>query len=117
VTRRDIYRYFNDTGEAGVDVVLLGLADHLATWGPNLGEERWRNRLEVAELLLHHYFDQSQEVIAPQLPIDGHDLMGVLDLEPGPEIGRLLDLLREAVAAGQVETREEILDLARDSVG
>jgi hypothetical protein len=116
VTRRAIYRYFHDTGDAGVDTVLLSLADHLATWGPNLQEARWTNRLEVAELLLHHYFEQPEEVIDPQLPVDGHDLMRALDLEPGPEVGRLLDLLREAVAAGEVETCEEVLDLARRSV-
>ncbi len=116
VTRRAIYRYFRDTGETGIDTVLLSLGDHLATWGPNLREERWTNRLELAELLLYHYFEQPEEVIAPQLPVDGYDLMRVLGLEPGPEVGRLLDLLREALAAGEVETREELLDLARESL-
>jgi len=115
VTRRAIYRYFRDTGDAGVDTVLFSLADHLATWGPNLRPARWEDRLDVAALLLHHYFEQRQETVDPQLPIDGHDLMQALDLEPGPEVGRLLDLLREAMAAGEVETREEMLDLARES--
>ncbi|MDY7080328.1 MAG: HDIG domain-containing protein, partial [Chloroflexota bacterium] len=49
VTRRAVYRYFRATGCAGVDVVLLSLADHLAIWGPNLREHRWARRLEVAE--------------------------------------------------------------------
>ena len=115
VTRRAIYRYFRDTGDAGVETVLLSLADHLATWGPNLREGRWAKRLETAALLLDHYFERPQQSVSPQLPIDGHDLMRVLDIEPGPEVGRLLDLLREAVAAGEVETREEILELAQKS--
>lgn len=117
VTRRAVYRYFRDTGDAGVDVVLLSLADHLATWGPNLRGARWAARLEVAELLLYHYFEQPQASVRPQLPVSGHDLMRALDLPPGPEIGRLLDLLREAVAAGEIRTREEALDLARESAG
>jgi putative nucleotidyltransferase with HDIG domain len=113
VTRRAIYRYFRDTGDAGVDIVLLSLADHLATWGPNLRDERWMRRLEVAELLLHHYFERRAETVAPELPVDGHDLMGELDIEPGPQIGLLLDSLREAMAAGEIETREDALALAR----
>jgi len=117
VTRRAVYRYFRDTGDAGVDAVLLSLADHLATWGPNLREARWADRLKVAELLLYHYFEQPRASVDPRLPVDGNDLMRVLDLGPGPEIGRLLELLREAVAAGEVTTREEALDLARESVG
>jgi putative nucleotidyltransferase with HDIG domain len=111
-TRRAIFRYFRDTGDAGVETVLLSLADHLATWGPNLDEQRWLRRLEVAELLLHHYFERRLETVDPRLPVDGNDLMSALDLEPGPEIGLLLDALREAVAAGEIDTRREALDLA-----
>jgi putative nucleotidyltransferase with HDIG domain len=114
ITRRAIYRYFRDTGDAGIDIVLLSLADHLATWGPNLREARWMRRLEVAELLLYHYFEQREETVAPQLPIDGHDLMRELGLEPGPEVGLLLDALREAMAGGEIETAEEALMLARE---
>ena len=44
VTRRAVYRYFRATGCGGVDVVLLYLADHLATCGPNLQEDRWARR-------------------------------------------------------------------------
>jgi hypothetical protein len=38
--------------------------------------------------------------------------MRELGLEPGPEIGLLLDAIREAVAAGEITTREEALELA-----
>ncbi|MGD2105422.1 MAG: HD domain-containing protein, partial [Anaerolineae bacterium] len=113
VTRRAMYRYFRATDDVGVETVLLSLADHLATWGPSLREERWARRLNVAELLLYHYFEEPEQLVNPELPVDGHDLMRVLELEPGPEIGRLLDLLREAVAAGEVSTQQEALDLAR----
>jgi len=113
VTRRAVYRYFRATGCAGVDVVLLSLADHLATWGPNLQERRWARRLEVAEILLTHYFERREETVAPPPLVTGHDLMAELGLVPGPEIGRLLEALREAQAAGEVRTREEALALAR----
>ena len=33
-THRAIYRYFRDCGEAGIDILYLSLADHLATRGP-----------------------------------------------------------------------------------
>lgn len=116
ITRRAIYRYFRDTGDAGVDTVLLSLADHLATWGPGLRKESWARRLDVAETMLFHYFECPDQTIAPSLPIDGHDLMQSLNLEPGPEIGRLLNVLREAAAAGEIETRAEAIALAREAV-
>ncbi len=112
VTRRAAYRYFRATGDGGVEVVLLGLADHLATWGPNLQERRWTRRLEVAETLLTHYFERHEETVAPPPLVTGHDLMAELGLDPGPEIGRLLEALREAQAAGEIETQDEALALA-----
>jgi len=113
VSRRAVYRYFRATSCAGVDVVLLSLADHLATWGPDLEERRWARRLEVAETLLAHYFERHEETVAPPPLVTGNDLMVELGLDPGPEIGRLLEALREAQAAGEVKTREEALALAR----
>ncbi len=116
VTRRAVYRYFRATGDAGVEVALLSLADRLATWGPHLQGYRWPRHLEVAEMLLTHYLERYEETIAPPPLVTGHDLMAELGLEPGPEIGRLLEALREAQAAGEVGTREEALALARQDL-
>jgi putative nucleotidyltransferase with HDIG domain len=113
LTRRAIYRFFRATSCGGVDVVLLCLADHLATWGPNLQEKRWARRLEVAEILLTHWFDRYEETVEPSPLLTGGDLMVELGLEPGPRIGRLLRTLQEAQAAGEVHTREEALALAK----
>jgi poly(A) polymerase len=115
VTRRAVYRYFRATGDTGLEVVLLCLADHLATWGPNLQERRWARRLEVAETLLAHWFERYEETVAPPPLVTGSDLMAELGLAEGPEIGRLLEVVREAQAAGEVSTREEALTLARQA--
>ena len=40
-----------------------------------------------------------------------------LGLPPGPEIGRLLELLEEERAAGAIQTREEALELVRRELG
>ncbi len=109
VTRRAVYRYFRATGCGGVDVVLLSLADHLATYGPNLQEDRWARRLEVAETLLTHCFEHYEETVDPPPLITGNDLLAELGMSPGPEVGRLLETVREAQAAGEVRTREEAL--------
>ncbi|HET92106.1 MAG TPA: HD domain-containing protein [Chloroflexi bacterium] len=113
ITRRAVYRYFRATGCAGVDVVLLSLADHLSTWGPNLQEERWSRRLHAAETLLTHCFEQYEETVEPPALVTGHDLIEALGLGSGPQIGQLLETIREAQAAGEVRTQEEALALAQ----
>jgi len=113
LTRRAVYRFFRATGDAGVGVVLLCLADHIATWGPNLQPRCWTRRLEVAEALLVHYFERREETVSPAPLVTGRDLMEVLGVPQGPEVGRLLEAVREAQAAGEVCTCEEALALAR----
>lgn len=112
LTRRAVYRYFRATGDAGVEAVLLSLADHLATWGPYLQAERWTRRLEVAEMLLGSYFERREETVMPAPLVTGEDLMATLGLRPGPEVGQLLEAIREAQAAGDVSTKDEALALA-----
>lgn len=112
LTRRAVYRYFRATGDAGVEVVLLSLADHLATWGPYLQAERWTRRLEVAETLLIGYFEQREKTVMPYPLVTGEDLMAALGLAPGPEVGQLLETIKEAQAAGEISTKDEALALA-----
>ena len=113
VTRRAVYRFFRDSAEAGLDICLLSLADHLATHnGPGESGE-WERLLTVVEHLCQHYFNAYRKTIAPPPLLGGGELIEELALEPGPEVGRLLRLIEEAQAAGEIETREEALRLAR----
>jgi tRNA nucleotidyltransferase/poly(A) polymerase len=113
ITRRAIYRFFRATGDAGVSVALLSLADHASTWGPNLDPERWLRRVQVAGSLLHHYFERQHDTISPEPLITGRDLIDELDMEPGPKLGKLLDRVMEAQAADEIKTRKEALRLAK----
>jgi putative nucleotidyltransferase with HDIG domain len=45
LTRRAMYRFFRDTRDYGVDILLLSLADHLATHGPDTDLHRWVSRI------------------------------------------------------------------------
>jgi len=110
-SRRALYRYFRDTGEAGIDVLFLSLADHLATVGPRLDWDDWRAHLGVVGYILVWRFQE--ELAAPPRLVTGHDLMDALSLAPGPLVGRLLEAVQEAQAAGEVTTREQALALAR----
>jgi poly(A) polymerase/tRNA nucleotidyltransferase (CCA-adding enzyme) len=114
-SRRAIFRYFRDTKEAGLDICLLALADHLATHDGPGETKQWQHLLQVIAALLSHYFEQYRETVAPTPLLTGGDLMQALNCPPGPEIGRLLRLIQEAQAAGEVTTREEALAFAKES--
>ncbi len=113
-SRRAIYRFFRDAGAAGVDLVLLGLADRRGTQDTSLTQETWSAALSVARLLLENYWEKPQESISPPKLLDGNELMAELKLEPGEQLGRLLEAIREAQAVGKVVTRDQAIIFSRD---
>lgn len=115
VSRRAVYRYFRATAVAGIDIALLSLADHLATYDGSGPEKQWQALLSVVTDLCHQYFDRHEETIAPPALLDGRTLMHALALQPGPEVGRLLRLIQEAQAAGELQTAQAAIELARKS--
>ncbi|MDP2995073.1 MAG: HDIG domain-containing protein [Anaerolineales bacterium] len=112
-SRRAVYRFFRDTGAAGVDVCLLTLADMRATYEQTLPQETWAAALDVVRLMLENWFEKPAESIAPTPLVNGDDLMRELNLQPGKIIGGMLEAIREAQAMGEVSTREQALDQAR----
>ena len=109
-TQRAIYRYFRDTGDAGIDILFLALADYLATHGPLLDMEEWRGHCRLIDYILTEHAKQQAKVLPVKL-INGHDLINVFGLNPGKLIGELLAMVREAQASGELATREEALAL------
>ncbi len=112
-SRRAIYRFFRDSGKAGVDVCLLALADLRATYEQTLPQETWAACLDVVRTLLDNWYEKPAESVAPPQLLDGNDLMRELSLQPGKKIGELLEAIREAQAMGEVSTRKEALELSR----
>jgi poly(A) polymerase len=112
-THRAIYRYFRDTEGAGIDILFLSLADHLASRGPNLELEGYKEHARMVEYVLTQHLEQERVTTPPKL-VSGHDLINTFDLSPGPKIGKLLEAVREAQASGEITTREEALAYIRE---
>ena len=112
-SHRAIYRYFRDTGEAGIDILFLSLADHLATRGPQLNMTHWQGHSQTVDYVLTQRFEQEALVVPPKL-VDGHDLIDIFGMSPGPKIGEFLERVREAQASGELATREEALSYIRE---
>jgi len=107
-SRRAIYRYFRDTGEAGIDIQFLNLADHLAIMGPNFNPAQWQEHTQMVEYVLAQH-EQEETLVTPPKLIDGHDLINIFGMTPGPKVGELLEVVREAQAAGELTTKQEAL--------
>jgi len=115
-SRRALYRYFRDTGDAALDVLFLSLADHLAARGPRMRVTSWRNHVAyVNHIMARRHLEES--LVEPPRLVTGHDVMAALGIGPGPEVGQLLRAVEEAQGAGEIRTREDALALVSRLAG
>lgn len=106
---RAIYRFWRDTGPAGVDIILLAAADYLATYGVMLDSAAWAAYVAMLQTLLTRYHEQRAS-IAPSPLLTGQQVMEHFGLTPGPQLGQLLEQLQEAQAIGEVCTQQQALE-------
>jgi len=106
-TRRAIYRFFRAAETTGPSVILLSLADLLARYVPPIPLPVWDRRLALAGTLLQAWFEERSAAVAPEPLLTGDEIMRLGRLHPGPEVGRVVEALREAQAAGEVATAQE----------
>jgi putative nucleotidyltransferase with HDIG domain len=113
LSRRRLYEYLKTCEPAAVDVTLLTVADRLAArgGGPTASPDMIAAHLELAREVLPAALEWHRHG-PPRVPIPGDELAIAIGIEPGPELGRLLDALEAAVFTGEVSTREQAIAYA-----
>jgi tRNA nucleotidyltransferase/poly(A) polymerase len=109
---RALHRFHRATAPLGPEVCLLSLADNLAK-GERRTDGEWAAFVARVGELLDAWFLRRLQVVDPEPLVRGRDLLEELALTPGPRVGKILQQLLEAQAAGEITTREEALALAR----
>jgi tRNA nucleotidyltransferase/poly(A) polymerase len=112
ITRRARLRFFRALGDEAHDLLLLALADAAALTGASPLAVWAGEGGDVIRALLAGAAEETAAAAAPPL-LRGEDVMAAFDLAPGPEVGRLLAIAREAQALGLVGTRGEALEHLR----
>jgi poly(A) polymerase len=114
-TNRAIYRYFRDVGDVAIDTLYLSMADYLAALGPNLVHDDWLDHARMVGHILHVGTSEPVSPTSTRL-ITGNDLLTHFNIQPGPEIGAVLERVEEARAAGEIETKDQALEMAANAL-
>ena len=114
LSRRTVFDYLRATDPDPVDVTLLTVADRLSARGSGAtaSEEMIAGHLELAREMVAEGLEWRRSG-PPRSPIRGDELAAELGIEPGPELGRLLAEIEAAVFCGELESREDAIELAR----
>jgi poly(A) polymerase len=106
-----IYRYLRRCQPVEVEVTILSCADRLATRGKN-AERAIELHLELGRELMAAALDW-RATGPPKPAVRGNRLAEALGIEPGPELGALLQELAEARYTGEATTADEAVAFAR----
>jgi poly(A) polymerase len=112
--RRAIYSYLRTCEPVEVDVTLLSVADRLATRG-KVAEEAIARHLALARQLLGEALAWRAQ--RPRPPLRGDELARAVGLRPGRQLGEILRELEVASFAGEIASREEAIERARELAG
>ncbi len=133
ITPRASYRFFRDLGDNAISLLLVAWSDH-ASYLPepvllrlvpalHAGSGDPRRVAPECRKTVAHLRAVAQLIKARFAPTnappgrlaDGRDVMRLLHIPPGPRVGALLEMLREAQAVGQLKSRRDALAFLRNA--
>jgi poly(A) polymerase len=114
LTERRCARFFRRHGESGLALLVLALADGMATRGSASDPASLDRTREFIREMAEAYYGWAERRIEAKPLVDGRQLMEATGLPPGPELGRVVNAVREAQLDGQVTSRDQALAYARD---
>ena len=106
-------RLVNQMGEETPLLVLHTLADKEASRGilsVQVDEVVETHCLQILE------FFKEKDIVHPPPLINGHDVMA-LGYSPGPQVGRILDFIRQKQVEGEIKNREGALRILEEEFG
>lgn len=110
---RNLRHFFEQVGDAGVDVIAAAVACNAALVAAPVEGQRFSPAVaRGARRVLDVYFSNRERLMPPRL-LTGDDLIRELGMASGREIGVALWQVRQAQLDGQVRTRDEALECAR----
>jgi len=97
-------RYLRELGDVAPLTTILSLAD---AWASS-GDVGLCTLLPFVEETVSFYYNTYLQKGEPMRPLlNGHRVMEILNLSPGPEVGRVMARLLDAQLAGEVSTEDE----------
>jgi len=113
LTARGARRLIQASGDDLPGLFILAMADTVAGRGPQRPPDAEKRLVRLYGRVAHLRDSQLKAALAAPPLLDGRQLMSLLGIGPGPEVGRLLALLREAQLDGAIANPYEALNLAR----
>lgn len=101
VTPKAVFRYFRDLDQIAIPTMLVALADAYATQMVPYGN------LDLYEDFVRTMISANIKMGKPKPLLSGDEVIKLLKIDPGPEVGSAISALVESQALGEIKTKEE----------
>lgn len=100
-------RYVRKSADNAIDTIIIAKADRVSAQGPEITKELVEENITLLDKLLQFYLN-TKETLAP-LPklLDGREVMSILNINPSPILGKILNELHEAQISGDILTKDD----------
>jgi len=107
---KTVLKNIRKIGETIVAVTILSIADNKASCGIQSTPESKKEYFEKAIKFIESYYNDIQPVICRKNLITGKDLIKC-GIQPGPEMGKILNLVREAQDEGIISSHTQAIEM------
>lgn len=105
-------RYLRKSEDNAIDNIIIAQADRLSARGVEVTDEIVEENINSLNELLNFCLEFQNIKPLPKL-IDGNEIMEIFNLRPSPELGRILNALKEAQISGDVTTKEQAVEFIK----
>ena len=113
VTEKAKMKFYRKMDGYVIDNIILAMADRLSARGVQVTEEMVNKNINGLNDLLNVYLSQRDKIKPLEKLLDGVDIMEILNIPQGKELGRIIKVLNEAQLSGEVNTKSQAVEFIK----
>ncbi len=110
VTDKAFMKFYRKMEGYVIDLIILAMADRLSARGEKITEDIVNKNINALTKLLNDYLEMRKNIKPLEKLLDGRDIMELLKIKQGPQLGKIINALKEAQISGNVTTKEEAIN-------
>ena len=113
VTDKAFMKFYRKMEGYVIDLIILAMADRLSARGEKITEDIVNKNINALTKLLNDYLEMRKNIKPLEKLLDGRDIMELLNIKQGPQLGEIVNALKEAQISGNVTTKQEAIDFVK----
>ena len=114
VNEKAYMRFYRKMDNCVIDVIYLAKADRLSAQGIHVTKEMTENNINALTHLLDNYLKIKKDIKPLPKLIDGNDIMEILKIKQSPELGEIINALKEAQLSGDIVNKTDAIAFIKD---